>query len=109
MILVEVLIPKNVYTKILTKKRRGVFGDVILEVRRSKGANVTRVFIKNSPKGWWAALRILREGAGKLYILKEVSYMDIPSKVLEIGMKERWSPEFERIIEEELRRWGLAG
>jgi hypothetical protein len=109
MILVEVLIPKNVYTRILTKKRKGVFGDVILEMRRPKGANITRVFLKNSPKGWWAALRILREGAGKLYILKEVSYMDMPSKVLEIGMKERWSPEFERIIEEELRRWGLAG
>jgi alpha-amylase/alpha-mannosidase (GH57 family) len=107
MILVEVLIPKNVYTRILMQMRRGAFRDVILEMRKSKGA--TRVFLKNSPKGWWAALRILREGAGKLYVLKEVSYMDIPSKVLEIGMKERWSPEFERIIEEELRRWGLAG
>jgi hypothetical protein len=107
-LLVEISVPKSIYRKFYMWKKSKVFGDVILEVSSSRGSGVTRVFIKNTPKGWWLALRILREGAGDLYMLKKVGYMDIPSKVLEIGMKDRWSPIYEGIIGEELRKWGLV-
>lgn len=109
MLLVEISVPKSIYWKI-HKWKKGIFGDVILELSSSRGSGVTRVFIKNTPKGWWLALRILHEGAGNLYILKRVGYMDIPSKVMEICFKNKqWRPVFEGIIDEELRKWGLAG
>ena len=65
------------------------------------------MYIEDCPKGWWVALKILREGYGKLYVLREVKYMDIPSKLMELSMERRWRPEYERVIEEELSRWGL--
>jgi hypothetical protein len=106
--LVEISAPWNIYPKIYKWRKSNVLGDVILELSRSRGSGVIRVFIKDTPKGWWLALRILRDGVGNLYMLKKVGYMDIPSKVLEIGMKDRWSPEYEGIIDEELRKWGLV-
>jgi hypothetical protein len=107
-LLVEISAPRSIYWKIVKWRKSNVLGDVILELSRSRGSGVTRAFIKNTPKGWWLALRILHEGAGNLYMLKKVDYMDIPSKIMEIGMKDRWSPEFEGIIDEELRKWGLV-
>jgi hypothetical protein len=106
MLLAEVSAPWYIYRRILMRQRRG-WDDVIIEINKSR-KGVIRVFIKDTPKGWWVALRILHEGVGDLYILKKVGYMDIPSKVLEIGMKDRWSPEYEGIIGEELRKWGLV-
>jgi hypothetical protein len=107
MLLVEVSAPWYIYRRILMRQRRG-WDDVIIEINKSR-KGVIRVFIKDTPKGWWLALRILRDGVGDLYILKKVGYMDIPSKVLEIGFtKNRWSPIYEGIIDEELRKWRLA-
>ena len=108
MILVEIRAPYYVYKKILLRKRQGTYKDIVKDLVRSRKSGVTRVFIENCPKGWWVALKILREGSGKLYILEEVSYMDVPSKVIELSMKRRWRPKYEEIIRKELKKWGLS-
>ncbi len=105
--LVEVNIPQYVHQRIIVRARKN-YRDVIKEVSRSRTSGVTRVFIEDCPKGWWVALKILREGSGKLYLLREVKYMEIPSKVMEISMKRRWKPEYEEIIKKELDEWGLS-
>jgi len=106
MLLVEINVPFYVYQRLYVRSKSS-FKDVIKEIVRSRRSGLTRVFIEDCPKGWWAALKILREGTGKLYILKEVKYMDVPSKIMELSMKRRWRPEYEKEIDEELRRWGL--
>jgi len=106
-ILVEVNIPKYIYQRILLRKKLGAYRGVVEDIVKSRKSGITRVFIKYCPKGWWVALKILREGSGKLYILEEVSYMDVPSRVMELSMKRRWKPEYEEIIERELKKWGL--
>ncbi len=106
MLLIEVLVPQYVHNRIVALSKQ-TYKDVVKEVTRSRTSGVTRVFIEDCPKGWWVALKILREGSGKLYLLREVKYMDIPSKVMELSMKRRWRPEYGEEIEEELRRWGL--
>jgi len=105
MLMVEISIPRYVHKK-LRKNIRRAYNDIVKEVVRSR-SSVTRVFIEDCPKGWWLALQILREGSGRLYLMKEVKYIDIPSKVMELSMKHEWSPEYENEIEEELRKWGL--
>lgn len=105
MLLVELNIPQYVYQRIA--KARKNYKDVIKEITRSKSSGLTRVFIKDCPRGWWVALKILREGSGKLYLLREFKYMDMPSKIMELSMEGYWKPEYEKVIEEELRRWGL--
>jgi len=106
MLMVEVNVPQYIHQRIIVRASKS-YKDIIKEITRSRTTGITRVFIEDCPKGWWAALKILREGSGKLYILKEIKYMDIPSKVMEISMKRRWRPEYEKEIDEELRRWGL--
>ena len=106
MLLVEVNVPQYVHKRIITASKQ-TYRDVIKEITRSKTSGITRVFVEDCPRGWWVALKILREGTGKLYILKEVKYMDVPSKVMELSMKRRWRPEYEKEIDKELRRWGL--
>ncbi|MEM1673225.1 MAG: hypothetical protein QW448_04560 [Thermofilaceae archaeon] len=66
------------------------------------------MLLEETPKGWWLALRILKEGTGRLYILKEVKYLDIPSKIMELSFKDVWDPEYSQVIEEELRKWGVG-
>lgn len=107
--LVELNVPKYVYMRLFGRKRKvSPYKDVIKEITRSKSTGATRVFIEDSPKGWWVAVKIFREGGfGKLYVLREVKYLDIPSKVMELSMERNWKPEYEEIIEEELRKWGL--
>jgi len=75
----------------------------IVKKRESK----TIIFLKDTPKGWWLAVRLMRECSGKLYILKEVGYMDIPSKLMELSFERRWRLEYESIVERELKNWGL--
>jgi hypothetical protein len=106
MLLAEVMVPQNGYRNILSLTNN--YKNVVVSAERSRKTGITRVFIKNTPEGWWLALRIISMGAGKLYILKEISIMDIPSKILELGFKEKkWKPEFKDIIDGELRRWRL--
>jgi len=106
MLLVEITVPQYVHNRIVVLSKR-TYRDVVKEVTRSKASGITRVFIEDCPRGWWLALKILREGTGKLYVLREVKYMDVPSKVMELSMKHKWKPEYEKEIEEELKRWGL--
>jgi len=106
MLLVEMNIPYFVHNRIVTMSKQS-YRDVVKEITRSKSSGLTRVFIEDCPKGWWVALKMLREGSGKLYLLREVKYMDIPSKLMELSMKRYWEPEYEKVIEEELKRWGL--
>ena len=107
MLLVEVNVPNYVYKRLLLRRKLGAYKGIVRDIVKSRKSGITRVFIEDCPKGWWVALKILREGTGKLYILKEVKYMDVPSKVMELSMKRRWRPEYEKEIDEELRRWGL--
>jgi len=106
MLMVELNVPRYVWKHIsnLTKK---IYRDVVIELTKARTTSICRVFIKDCPRGWWVALKILREGSGKLYILREVKYLDIPSKVMELSVEQEWKPEYEKIIEEELRKWGL--
>jgi len=106
MLLVEVLVPRYQHKHIVAMSKQ-LYKDVIKEVTRSRATHITRAFIEDSPKGWWVALKILREALGRLYILKEVKYLDIPSKVMELSMSHLWDLKYEEIIEEELRKWGL--
>jgi len=106
MLLVEMNVPRFVHEQIVTMSKQD-YRDVVIEVTRSKASGLTRVFIKDSSKGWWVALKILQKGSGKLYLLREVKYMDIPSKLMELSMERYWRSEYEKVIEEELRRWGL--
>jgi len=106
MLLVEMNVPRYMYMQIVALAK-GNYRDVIREVTKSKSTGFTRVFIEDSPKGWWVALKILRKGSGRLYLLREVKYMDIPSKLMELSMELYWKPEYEKVIEEELKRWGL--
>jgi hypothetical protein len=84
------------------------YKDIIKDVVKSRKSGTIIILIENSPKGWWLVLKILREGTGKLYTIKEVAYMDIPSKVMELSMDAEWKPEYDNIIKEELKRWGLT-
>jgi len=106
MLLVEMNVPHFVHNQIVALCKR-TYKDVVKEVTRSKSSWLTRVFIEDSPRGWWVALKILQKGSGRLYLLREVKYMDIPSKLMELSMELYWKPEYEKVIEEELRRWGL--
>jgi len=107
MLLVEVSLPTYVYRKIFRSSKEGRLKDVVVDITKSRKSNMVMVLIKDVPKGWWAALKILREGTGKLYMLKEVSYLDIPSKVLKLSMISGWKSEYEEIVNKELKRWGL--
>ena len=106
MLIVELNVPRYIYQRIYMRIRKG-YRDVVKDIVKSRKSGIVRVFIEDSPRGWWVALKVLREGSGKLYVVKEVKYMDIPSKVMELSMKRRWNPEYGQIIEEELRKWGL--
>ena len=106
LILVKIKAPYYVYRKILSQRRQGTYKGIIKDL--IKKSDVIWVFIKNCPKGWWVALRILRESPGKLYILKEVNYMDVPSKVIELSAEYEWKPEYEEMIKKELEGWGLS-
>ena len=107
MLLVEIRAPYYVYKRILLRKKQGAYKDIIKDLVRSRKSGITRVFIEDCPKGWWVALKILREGIGKLYMLEEIKYMDIPSRVMELSMKRLWKPAYEGVIEEELKKWRL--
>ena len=105
MIMVELEVPFYVYARLWKRLKR--HSDVVKEISRSGSTHTTRIFIEDSPRGWWLALKILREGVGKLYILREVKYLEIPSKLMELSTKRKWELEYEKIIAEELARWGL--
>jgi hypothetical protein len=105
MLLLELQVPPYVYKKILEKTKK-YYNDVVKDVVKSKKTRTARIFIENTPRGWWVALTLLREGPGTIYILKSVSIIDIPSKILELS-RENWNNEFEKIIREELKKWGL--
>ena len=65
------------------------------------------IFLKNTPKGWWLAIKFMREFSGKLYILNQVGYMDIPSRLMELSFEKRWKIEYEKEIEDVLKKWGV--
>lgn len=106
LLLVEVTLPGYAHKRLYSKVRR-LYKDTLQNFVRDGRKNTTYVFLKDSPKGWWVALSILREGAGKLYMVKEVKYMDIPSMIMELSFKEEWSSQYEQVIEEQLEKWGL--
>ena len=80
--------------------------DVIEDIIRKRGGR-TLIFLKNTPKGWWFAVKFMREFSGKLYILNQVGYMDIPSRLMELSFQKRWKPEYEKEIETVLETWGV--
>ncbi|MEM4562963.1 MAG: hypothetical protein QXI55_03485 [Thermofilum sp.] len=106
MLLVEVLLPKYVHRRIASKLLRQ-HREVVKSVIRHTKTRTAYVLLEETPKGWWLALRILKEGAGRLYILREVKYLDIPSKIMELSFKDAWDPEYSQVIEEELKKWGV--
>ena len=103
LVVIESII-KSEYTRILELRKN--HKDAIEDVIKKKGGRTT-IFLKDTPKGWWLAVRLVRECSGKLYILKEVGYMDIPSKLMELSFERRWRLEYESIVERELKNWGL--
>ena len=107
MLMVEVKVPTYVHQRIFMRVKKN-YTDVTAEITRVKGKNNTRLIIDETPKGWWLALRILREGQGKLYHLKEIQYMEIPSKLMELSFKNRWDDSWEELIRKELKKWGLS-
>lgn len=106
MLLVEIRLPKYLHRK-LANRLKSRYNDVVRKILRHAKSNTTFVLLERSPKGWWLALRILREGEGKLHIIETVKYLDIPSRVLELSFKEEWKPEYSQVIEKELVEWGL--
>ena len=107
MMLVELAgIPMHVHRQIRKQLQRHV--DVTIDVLRSRKNRVTRVFLKETPKGWWLALRIMTKGPSKLYRLVEISEVDVPSALLEASLKNRWTPELERRVAKALEEWGGA-
>ncbi|MCC6057265.1 MAG: hypothetical protein LM583_11360 [Desulfurococcaceae archaeon] len=107
MLLISINLPNYVYRKLRILMKSNEYKDVIKDMVKSRKTGSIIILIENSPKGWWLALKILREGSGKLYMIKEVTYMDIPSKVMELSMDAEWKSGYDKIIKEELRRWGL--
>ncbi len=63
LLMVELNIPRYVHIRINEASKR-TYKDVIKEVSRSRKSGITRVFIEDCPRGWWVALKILREGTG---------------------------------------------
>jgi len=108
MLLVLINLPNYVYRRLRILMKSDEYKDIIKDVVKSRKSGTIIILIENSPKGWWLVLKILREGTGKLYTIKEVAYMDIPSKVMELSMDAEWKPEYDNIIKEELKRWGLT-
>lgn len=104
MLLIEVPLPRYVYRRLIASKQ---YQDVIKNIVRHVRSGTTFVLLEDSPKGWWAALKILREGAGKLYIAREIKYLDVPSRIMDLSFKKRWRPQYSQVIEEELKKWGL--
>lgn len=106
MLLVEMSLPRYVHNQLASRARRW-YKDAVKNLVRDIKSSTTFVFLEESPRGWWVALRILREGTGKLYMVREIKYMDVPSKIMELSFEEKWDPKYNHIIEEELNRWGL--
>jgi len=108
MLLILINLPNYVYRRLRALMKSKEYKDTIKDIVKSRKSGVVIIFIENSPKGWWLVLKILREGIGRLYTIKEVTYMDIPSRVVELSMEAKWKPEYDNIIKEELKRWGLT-
>lgn len=103
-IVIEKPIIKIEYDRILKLRKR--HEDTIEDIIRKRNGK-TIIFLKNTPKGWWLAVKLVREYSGKLHILNEVGYMDIPSRLMELSFERRWKPEYESEIKKELEKWGL--
>jgi len=84
-----------------------IYRDTITDVIRSRVTNTTRVIIKETPKGWWLALRIKMKGPSRLYRLVEVKELDLPSALLKASLKRRWTPSLEREVSKALKEVGL--
>lgn len=83
--------------------------NTIIDVSRSRSTNTTRVFIKETPKGWWLALRIKMKGPSKLFRLVEVKELDLPSVLLKASLRRRWTPRLEGEVSKALRKGGIIG
>ena len=99
--------PDYVFARISKMLRKLKGSGTIKEVTKSRSAGLTRIFIEESPLGWWIALKLINMGTGKLYVVREVGYLDVPSVVMELAMKPAWKPEYAEVIEKELKAWGL--
>lgn len=99
--------PDYVFARISKTLRKLKESGTIKEVTKSRASGLTRVFIEESPMGWWVALKLINMGTGKLYVVREVGYLDVPSVVMELARKPTWKPEYAEVIERELKAWGL--
>ena len=105
MLMVELKeIPRYIHLQIKYRQRK--HEDIIVDVLRSRKTDTTRIFIEDTPKGWWLALRIMMKGPSRLYRLVEVKELDLPSVLLKASLKRRWTPELEREVSKALRERG---
>ncbi len=98
-------IPRSTYQQIKRMKERS-HQDIIIDLYRNRSANITRILIKGTAKGWWLALRIKMKGPSKLYRLAEVKELDLPSTLLKASLKRRWTSNLEREVSRALREGG---
>jgi hypothetical protein len=106
MLMVELYVPRYEWKRIIDLIKKS-YKDVVIEMTKARASGIIRIFIKDCPKGWWLAMKLSWRGLGKIYMLKRVDYIDIPSVIIELSKKRIWKPEYEDIIEKELRKWGL--
>jgi len=104
-IMIELTLPLLEHRRLFANMKM-YYRDVVIEISRSKSIGVTRIFLEDTPKGWWLATRLLRKYPGKLYKLQETKYIDIPSKIMELSRK-RWNPKMNEEIERALKEWGV--
>jgi hypothetical protein len=105
MLVIEAKLPHREHKKLRDLMKKKGFKKILKGVIKSPKAGITTIFIENSPKGLWLALRILHRGNGKLYLLKEINPMDIPSRIIELSLESEWRANYSKIIKEELEKW----
>lgn len=89
------------------EKRQGIPADIVDILRSRRGT--TYVFIRETPKGWWLALRIKMKGPSRLYRLVEVKELDLPSALLKASLRRKWASSLEKEVSKALRKGGLVG
>jgi len=99
--------PRHIHKRIRNMKY--TYKDTIIDVIKSRATNTTRVIIKETPKGWWLALRVKMKAPSRLYRLVEMKELDLPSILLKASLKRRWTLTLERNVSKALKEVGLLG
>ncbi|GEM_PF-7036850 len=98
-------LPPSRYTKLFHKLKKEK-GKDIEEIFPSRSRRSLKIVFKKSPYSFWIILRLLSKNIGKLFIMREINPLDIPSGLLKLSECE-WNEEVERKISRAMSKWKI--